>query len=164
MKITLLRLVAGLATLSATAHAHFKLLEPSPIHSFDEDLEPNAPCGGFTPNFSTDSVTDFHVGGDAVMTLLAHPQATFLYRGTLDQTGNSGWTQLFPMIQQTGLGDMCELQIPAPANWAGKKGLISVVCDSPDGILYQVGEGHSFLQLSTVADAIFFLVRRRQLH
>ena len=67
-----------------------------------------------------------------------HPQATWLFRATLDTTASGNWTSLLPSIQQTGLGDYCERDVQVPASWAGSKGIIGVVQDAPDGILYQV--------------------------
>jgi hypothetical protein len=46
-------------------NAHFLLNFP-PTIGFDDTLEATAPCGSFTVNFSTDNVTDFHVGGDTL--------------------------------------------------------------------------------------------------
>jgi hypothetical protein len=43
-----------------------------------------------------------------------------------------------PAVQQTGLGAFCEPDVSIPASWAGSKGVIGVVQDAPDGILYQV--------------------------
>ena len=48
------------------------------------------------------------------------------------------WTALLPAVEQTGLGDFCEKQVTVPEGWAGKKGVIGVVQDAPDGVLYQV--------------------------
>jgi hypothetical protein len=45
-----------------------------------------------------------------------------------------------PAVLQTGLGDFCEPDVVIPASWAGSKGVIGIVQDAPDGILYQVGE------------------------
>jgi hypothetical protein len=122
---------------AATARAHFLLNYPATV-GFDDDLEGTAPCGGFSPDFSTDNVTDFYVDGDNIATNLLHAQGVWLYRATLDQTAEANnWTQLFPETLQTGLGKFCEPAIAVPASWAGQKGVISVVVDAPDGLLYQ---------------------------
>ncbi|CAK7209800.1 hypothetical protein SBRCBS47491_000563 [Sporothrix bragantina] len=126
-----------LAASAAVVNAHFTLDYP-PTVGFNEDKEPNGPCGGFTPDFTTDNVTDFHVGGDNVAINLLHPQGTWLYRATLDQTGASNnWTQLMPEVMQTGLGKFCQPAIAVPESWAGQKGIVGVVVDAPDGLLYQ---------------------------
>jgi hypothetical protein len=126
------------ALLVSTASAHFNLVAP-PTIGFEDGTEDKGPCGGFTPDFSKkDGVVDFHVGGEPVALKLGHSQANWLFRGTLDQTGSSNWTQLFPIVQQSGLGMFCETAIPAPASWAGKQGVIGVVANAPDGLLYQV--------------------------
>ncbi|KAK1839827.1 GPI anchored protein, partial [Colletotrichum chrysophilum] len=79
---------------------------------------------------------DFHVAGDAVGMSNGHPQTTWLFRATLDQTASGNWTQVFPIVLQTGLGNFCEPQIAVPAEYAGKKGVLGVVAHSPDGLLY----------------------------
>ena len=123
---------------ASAATAHFNLMVPTPI-GFNEDKEDTAPCGGFTPDFSDASkVIDFHVGGEPVGVKLGHTQAQWLFRGTLDQTGSSNWTMLFPIVMQSGLGLFCEPSIPAPESWVGKQGVLGVVADAPDGLLYQV--------------------------
>jgi len=122
--------------LLASASAHFTLDYPQSLAMFDEDTEPTGPCGGPSLN-SSSPVTDFHVGGDNLAMTLLHPQGTWLFRATLDTTASSGWSVLFPEVQQSGLGQFCEPKIPVNASWAGKKGIISVVVDAPDGILYQ---------------------------
>jgi len=116
--------------------AHFLLNYP-PTIGFDDSLEGTPPCGSFTVMFSTDNVTDFHVGGNAIAVTSIHPQATWLFRATLDLNATTNWTSLLPAIQQTGLGDYCEPDVTVPSSWAGQKGVIGVVQDAPDGILFQ---------------------------
>ena len=118
--------------------AHF-LLQSPPTIGFDDSLEGTPPCGSFSVDFSTDNVTDFHVGGDFIAMTSIHPMATWLFRATLDQTASGNWTDLLPAVVQTGLGDYCETDITVPSTWAGSKGVIGIVQDAPDGILYQVG-------------------------
>ena len=127
-------LVAGLISQSA---AHFYLNYP-PTIGFDDALESTPPCGSFTVDFSKDNVTNFHVGGDSLAMTSIHPQATWLFRATLNQAATGNWTDLRPAILQTGLGDYCERDVVVPASFAGSKGVIQVVQDAPDGILYQV--------------------------
>ncbi|KAH8674326.1 hypothetical protein BX600DRAFT_228960 [Xylariales sp. PMI_506] len=122
--------------LLGTVQAHFELLAPSSI-GFDDDNEGNGPCGGFTADFSKDNVTSFSAGGDYIFTLSAHPQMNYLYRITSDATGSGNWTQIFPIIQQTGLGDLCEPAVSVDSTWVGTTALLSVVGNGPDGILYQ---------------------------
>jgi len=131
--------VLGLVALFISqSTAHFLLNYP-PTIGFDDDLEGTPPCGGFTVNFSTDNVTDFHVAGDSLAMSSIHPQATWLFRATLDITASGNWTNLREPIVQIGLGDFCEQDVTVPASWAGSKGVVQIVQDAPDGILYQVG-------------------------
>lgn len=117
--------------------AHFMLNYPPPIGAFSDENQPNAPCGGYTPNFSTNNVTDFHVGGDAISTLLAHPQANFLYRITTDEKAQGNWTEIYGIVQQSGLNNWCAPKVSVDPSWVGKKAVLSVVCNAPDGLLYQ---------------------------
>jgi hypothetical protein len=130
-------LVAAIFISQSTAHF---LLNYPPTIGFNDALEGNAPCGSFTPDFSTDTVTDFHVAGDSLAMTSIHPEATWLFRATLDITASGNWTILLPAVLQTGLGDYCERDVTVPASWAGSKGIIGVVQDAPDGILYQVSQ------------------------
>ncbi|KAK3302783.1 uncharacterized protein B0T15DRAFT_403144 [Chaetomium strumarium] len=135
---TLRSLVTTLCFLSA-ANAHFTLTQPPSLEgdSFNEGAEDNAPCGGGTPDLSSNTITDFHVDGEPVQVFLSHPQAKYLFRGTLDSKASGNWTQLFPIVQQSGRGNFCEPAVTAPSGWVGKKGFVGVACNAPDGMLYQ---------------------------
>ncbi|KAK4118412.1 hypothetical protein N657DRAFT_545880, partial [Parathielavia appendiculata] len=127
------------ALLSATAQAHFELIQPTSLEgdSFNENLEANAPCGGGVADLSKNTATDFHVDGDAVGLLLGHAQANWLIRATLDERAGGNWTQLFPIVTQSGRGNFCEPSVTAPKEWVGKKGIIGIACAAPDGLLFQ---------------------------
>jgi hypothetical protein len=133
-------IAAALLFLSA-ANAHFQLVKPTPLEgdNFNEELEGNAPCGGGVADLSKATTTDFHVDGEAVAVVLGHPQANWLIRATLDSKAASNWTQLFPIVQQSGQGSFCEPSVSVPKEWAGKKGFIGLAAKAVDGILYQVG-------------------------
>lgn len=132
-------IVPAVLSLASVSSAHFLMNYPDSI-GFDDDKEGTAPCGGFTPDLSSGSkqLVDFHVGGDSLAMRATHNQVTWLFRVTLDGTAQSGWKQIFPIVEQSGLGDFCEPHITLPSSYAGKKGVISVVTDAPDGLLYQV--------------------------
>ena len=65
-----------------------------PSIGFDDSIEGTAPCGGFTVDFSTDNVTNFHVGGD-ILAMVKSPAVRankFLFyrlQFTLKQHGSS---------------------------------------------------------------------------
>jgi len=135
---TMVHFSLAVVLLASLSSAHFLLNYP-PTIGFDDSLEGEGPCGSFTVDFSQDNVTDFNVGGSEIAVTSIHPQANWLFRATLGSNQNTtNWTQLIPIVQQTGLGDYCEKSIAVPASWAGQQGIISVVQDAPDGILYQV--------------------------
>ena len=122
--------------LAASASAHFTLRTPESI-GFDDSKEDTGPCGGFAPDFGKNKVTDFHVGGEPIGTSQSHPSARWLYRATLDQSAAGGWTQLFPITLQNSLGFMCQPSVPAPEAWVGKRGVVGIVANGDDGLLYQ---------------------------
>lgn len=132
--MVLLRLLL-LPTLAA---AHFTLNAPASVGPFDEDTEGTSPCGSVTIDFSKDNVTDFHVDGEPVALFLGHPTANWLFRATLDQTASTNWTMIYPVVSQTGLGDYCQPAVAAPSSFVGQKGILGIVADAPDGLLYQV--------------------------
>ncbi|KAM3083739.1 hypothetical protein ACMFMG_002148 [Clarireedia jacksonii] len=127
----------GLAAVVSQTSAHFLLDYPATAGKFDEDTEASAPCGGVTVDFSTANITDFHVGGDVIALTSGHPQVTYLFRATLNDTTANNWTTLGSPVQQSGLGDYCQPSITVPSSFAGSRGVIGVAADSPDGILYQ---------------------------
>jgi hypothetical protein len=128
-------LAAVALVLAQQATAHFTLNYPPSI-GFDDDEEPTGPCGGFTPDNTTATIVDFHVDGDTIAVSSFHPQADWLFRASLDLTGQNV-SNVLPTIEQTGLGNFCEPAVAVPASYAGHQGLISVVMDSDDGILFQ---------------------------
>ncbi|KAI5465404.1 hypothetical protein BGZ63DRAFT_419977 [Mariannaea sp. PMI_226] len=133
MRATTLLSAAALCSVSS---AHFLLEYPKSI-GFSDDNEGDSPCGGFEPDFSKDNVVDFHVGGEAIALKSTHEQVNWLFRATTDQTAKSGWQQVFPIVQQSGLGDFCEPTITINSSFVGKKGIVGVVASGPDGLLYQ---------------------------
>ncbi|KAM0339038.1 hypothetical protein ACHAPU_011097 [Fusarium lateritium] len=116
--------------------AHFEVKYPDTI-GFKDDDEDKSPCGGFTPDLSKDKLVDFHVGGEAIALRSTHQQGNWLFRVTLDDKADGDWEQIFPIVQQSGLGDFCQPQLTVPEKYAGKKGWVNVVSSAVDGLLYQ---------------------------
>ena len=114
--------------------AHFTLDYP-PTTGFDEDQEPNPPCGGFPPDLS--NLTAWPLSGGEISVDLHHPEALFLFRAQL--VGSDDWFNLSDgIVDMVGLGEGCIHSLPVPQNWSGMVGVIQVVGQPPDGILYQV--------------------------
>ncbi|KAI9655256.1 MAG: hypothetical protein M1829_000669 [Trizodia sp. TS-e1964] len=128
------RSVALLLAAACQSTAHFVLQYPTSL-GFDDTLEGTGPCGGLP--ITSDNAADFHVGGEPVAMITTHPAATWLFRATLDLTGSGNFSNLVPAISQTGVGSFCESSIPAPAAWLGQKGIVQVVQNAIDGLLYQ---------------------------
>jgi hypothetical protein len=129
-----MKFLLALLTTVPLALAHFTLDFP-PTIGFDEDQEPNAPCGGFNPIAS--NVTAWPLTGGQIALDSHHPEMTILYRAQL--MGASNWTNLTDgFLQMTGLGELCITIGSVPSDWANKVGVIQVIGQPPDGILYQV--------------------------
>ncbi|KAK3399159.1 hypothetical protein B0T20DRAFT_351120 [Sordaria brevicollis] len=139
MRASLL-LSLGLSTLTS---AHFALNHPTSLEgsSIDESKEDTAPCGALVPSLaSTDpkiTISDFHVDGDYIALHSGHPQYNWLFRGSVQELSEGNWTQLYPIFQQSGLGDLCQQKVTVPKGWVGKKGVVGVVGSSGDGTLFQ---------------------------
>jgi hypothetical protein len=125
------------ALLCGISLAHFEVKYPDSI-GFKDDDEGESPCGGFTPDLSKDKLVDFHVGGEAIALRSTHQQGNWLFRVTLNEKADGDWEQVFPIVQQSGLGDFCQPQVTVPEKYAGKKGWVNVVSSAVDGLLYQV--------------------------
>jgi hypothetical protein len=123
-------LFSGLTT------AHFILLWP-PSAGFDDAKEATSPCGSFTPKIN-DSIPDIQVDRFAVSIKNVHPVGEWSFRGTTDTMAPYNFTEIVPLVNSTGIGDFCLDNMRVPSDWAGKSGIIQVVDNSPDGILYQV--------------------------
>ncbi|KAI8721303.1 hypothetical protein NCS52_00577500 [Fusarium sp. LHS14.1] len=129
-------LLLSAAALCGISLAHFELKYPDSI-GFKDDDEDKAPCGGFTADLSKAETVDFHVGGEAIAVRSTHQQGNWLFRVTTDEKADGDWEQLFPIVQQSGLGDFCQPQVTVPEKYVGKKGWVNVVSSAVDGLLYQ---------------------------
>ncbi|KEZ45428.1 putative gpi anchored protein [Scedosporium apiospermum] len=125
-----------LSLLATTTTAHFTISYPPFVEPANENLLASGPCGGAELDFEKGTVTDFHVGGDAVAVIGGHPQSNWLFRVTDDITGATNWTKAFPIVQQNGAGKFCEPQVTVPEAWIGRQGLLGVVANAEDGVLY----------------------------
>lgn len=134
--VSLTQLLLSAAVLAPSAHAHFTLTHPTPLLSLPSSQD-EAPCGGIAPSFQ--KLTSYYVGGEAIALVSTHPQVNILIRATLDPDATGNWTNLFPVVKQSGIGSFCEPLVPVPAAWVGKKGIIQVIQSGVDGLLYQVG-------------------------
>lgn len=132
-------IVAATLSVLSTASAHFVLLDPPSLEgtTLDDKKEGNSPCGALLPDLTQTLPNDFHVDGDFISLQNGHPQSNWLFRATLEDKAAGNWTQIFPIVQQTGIGNYCQVTVTAPKEWVGKKGVIGIVGNAPDGVLYQ---------------------------
>jgi hypothetical protein len=119
---------------AALAKSHFTLDFP-PTTGYYYLQEVNPPCGGFPPDLT--NLTEFPLSGGEIAFDLHHPTALFLIRAQL--VGMNTWVNLSDgFIIQNGLGEGCVNALPVPSNWSGLAGVVQVVGQPPDDILYQV--------------------------
>lgn len=121
--------------LSIVADAHFVLQIPTSL-GFDDDMENMAPCGGFDATMRM-NVTSWPIAGGNVGILTVHPNVTWEFKAALSKN-LTAWTSLTPVLNQTGVGEFCEPQIPAPKGWVGQDGVLQVTQHGPEGDLFQV--------------------------
>lgn len=133
MKLTSLLSLSALTELTT---AHFLLNYP-PTLGFSDDNEGIGPCGGFPVVFNS---SDIQVQADGFPIALrsTHPEADWLFRATLSQSEPFNWTNLLPVVRETGLGDFCIPDFKVPTEFIGHSGLLQIMQDAADGLLYQV--------------------------
>ena len=139
---TMMPRLATTLLLAATATAHFNINNPPQKKPSDESELEYGPCGGANLDFKDDDISDFHIDGDAIAVTGTHPESNWLLRATTDKTGEGNWTQIFPVVKQSGLGKMCQPVVTVPEDWEGEEGLIGVVANAEDGILFGVSLKH----------------------
>lgn len=83
------------------------------------------------------NVTSWPISGGNVGILTVHPNVTWEFNAALLKNLTL-WTSLTPVLNQTGVGEFCEPQIPAKKEWIGQDGVLQVVQHGPEGALYQV--------------------------
>lgn len=127
--------VLAAVVLCTITNAHFVLDIPTSL-GFDDELEDVAPCGGFDPHTRT-NITNFFTKGSPVSVLTTHLSVTFEFNAAIASNLNH-WVPLTRVLNQTGVGEFCEPQIPAITSWAGKQAVLQVIQHGPDGTLYQV--------------------------
>lgn len=132
-------LLIAVALLAPCALGDFNLALP-PTIGFASGKENTSPCGSFTPSVSQDNVTDFQVGGDAILFNNLVTPANFLVRATLDLTAKGSWEVVIPSFVGTGTGDFCFPQASVPKSWSGSNGIIQVIQDGGVNINYQVSK------------------------
>lgn len=119
-------------------YGHFLLTYPPSI-GFEDSREGKGPCGDFPivfNNMTTPSV-NITVGSFPIEVQNTHPQAAWLLRATLSHQAPFNWTNLLPVVSETGIGQFC---VPDLGEFAGFPGIIQVVQEYESQLLYQVSE------------------------
>ncbi|OTB05002.1 hypothetical protein M426DRAFT_146649 [Hypoxylon sp. CI-4A] len=134
---SMVSLIGSMLLLAGGIQAHFTVQHPPTAGEFNDDLEGQAPCGGYTPDINKVTFTDFHVDGDTIATKYTHSSGTWLYRITTEPSANGSWVEAYPIFRQTGSGQYCQPHVTVPHNYTGQKGYIGIVVNAPDGKLFQ---------------------------
>ncbi|KAI1373359.1 hypothetical protein F4677DRAFT_429425 [Hypoxylon crocopeplum] len=137
MMPSMVPLATAMLLLASGIQAHFTLQHPAVAGAFDDDKEPESPCGGYLPHISSVPLTDFHVDGDIIATTLTHPQGNWLYRITTDPEAKGNWSQIYPIFQQSGIGTYCSPHVTVDRALIGQKAFLGIVSSAVDGLLYQ---------------------------
>ena len=162
MKLISLLPLPALAGLST---AHFLLYYP-PTLGFNDDNEGIGPCGGFPVVFNSSDV-QVQAGGFPIVLKSTHPEADWLFRATLSHSEPFNWTNLLPVVHETGLGDFCIPDFKVPAEFVGHSGLLQIMESAVDGVLYQVDgipESDPVAELPKLTLLLSLIVRRCQLY
>ncbi|EAT85315.1 hypothetical protein HBI56_072260 [Parastagonospora nodorum] len=122
--------------------AHFTLDWPK-ARGFDDDKEPDFPCGGF--NDVSSQRADFPISGGPIQLNMGHEQTNVaVYLAIGDNPGNAFNVVMRQQFVVTGLGDFCmgQLSVPAGVNVTdGTKATIQVVSNAHgEGGLYQCSD------------------------
>jgi hypothetical protein len=125
---------AAAFALLGQVQAHFILQLPV-SDGWVDDIETQAPCGGFSITNRT-TVTDFPVTG-GLMTILNAGDSLNI---TVNTALANATTKLTTAAKYdvTGSGTFCMPLVPVSKTLAGSMGVIQVIGDSDDGVLYQV--------------------------
>ncbi|KAF2771870.1 hypothetical protein EJ03DRAFT_325122 [Teratosphaeria nubilosa] len=125
-------LTLGAASISS---AHFILQWP-PTAGFDDEAEGTSPCGEATVTVNSSS-PKVQVSQFAVSIKNTHPTGQWQFRATTDTQEPYNFTDIVPVVNTTGIGDFCLPDLRAPDDFAGKAGILQIIDNSPDGLLYQ---------------------------
>ncbi|KAI6805605.1 hypothetical protein KC367_g4323 [Hortaea werneckii] len=125
----------GALVFACTSSAHFILQWP-PTAGFDDDGESSGPCGSVDVTVDETS-PEVQVDRFAVQIQNGHPAGEWLFRATTDTEAPYNWTSIVPIVNTAGVGVFCLDSLSAPSSFEGKAGIIQVVDNAVDGMLYQ---------------------------
>ena len=132
------------AVFLTVAESHFLLNYPPSI-GFSSDNETIAPCGGYDLIFNNITAPSVSVTVDAftIEVLSTDAQAKWLMRATMSRSAPFDWTNLLPVMSETGTGDFCVPDLALPPGFAREAGVIQVVQDVMGLVTYQVSRPSS---------------------
>jgi hypothetical protein len=135
--LTMLDKVITLALFVTEALGGFQMNYPESA-GYNALTEPNAPCGGAAVNALKSNMTFWDVSGGPIYLTSQYTVTDYLFRATLNSNLTDGWINLLPVLQQNGIGDLCEPSVPVPASFNGQTGILQVIANTTDGFFYQV--------------------------
>lgn len=134
--LTMLDKVITLALFVTEALGGFQMNYPESA-GYNALTEPNAPCGGAAVNALKSNMTFWDVSGGPIYLTSQYTVTDYLFRATLNSNLTDGWINLLPVLQQNGIGDLCEPSVPVPASFNGQTGILQVIANTTDGFFYQ---------------------------
>jgi hypothetical protein len=126
----------AISALAGVSNAHFVLQIPTSI-GYTSALEGTAPCGSYSPTDRSKGVTNWPLGGSAVKVLTTHSHSTWDFKIAL-LSNTASWIPVTRVLDQSGVGYLCEPQIPGLAAWVNQDAVLQVIQHATDGDLYQV--------------------------
>lgn len=133
MRVEILSTLAFTATLSS---AHFQILYPPQGYEFSEEEQTTGPCGGPIPEVNGETV-DVQVDQFAISVRSGHPKGAWSFSYTNSTSEPLNFTEISTLEVQ-GVGDFCLTSFSVPSELAGSSGIVQVVNNAEDGMLYQV--------------------------
>ncbi|KAF2093756.1 hypothetical protein NA57DRAFT_47271, partial [Rhizodiscina lignyota] len=128
--------IAAVVIFAALGSANFQLNFPEST-GYDAQTESTGPCGGVAVNLQMSNMTFFDVDGASIYVTSEHQITDYLFRATLDNSLEKGWTDVFPVIQQHGIGDFCLPSVSMPSNFNGQTGVFQVIANTSTGMFFQ---------------------------
>jgi hypothetical protein len=118
-------------------YGHFLPTYPPSI-GFEDSREGKGPCGDFPIVFNnvTTSSINITVGSFPIEVQNTHPQAAWLLRVTLSHQAPCNWTNLLPVVSETGIGQFCVPGLGTLVEFAGFPGIVQVVQEYESQLLY----------------------------
>lgn len=110
---------------------------PHPSEALANSLIRQHRCGGVATEPS-DSTVDLTVDQFAVSIRSSHPEGHWSFNIANSTSPPFNWTSITNIVETQGVGDFCLPALSIPAEYAGSSGVLQIIDNASDGMLYQV--------------------------